>query len=153
MSNEDSFQFAVKSASFLQDIEKFNEMYRLPSPPVPSLTHERLGSFYRILGEELEEVSDIILSLEEDGKIKHSEILTDIADWLGDIVVYCVSEMRRYGLKPEKVLGIIMQSNFSKLGEDGKPIYDERGKVLKGPGYWKPEPQIKAYIESEIGEK
>lgn len=37
-----------------------------------------------------------------------------------------------------------MQSNFSKLGADGKPIYDERGKVQKGQNYWKPEPKIKA---------
>jgi len=40
-----------------------------------------------------------------------------------------------------------MESNMSKLGPDGKPIYDERGKVMKGPGYYKPEPAIKSYIE------
>jgi hypothetical protein len=40
-----------------------------------------------------------------------------------------------------------MDSNTSKLGADGKPIYDERGKVMKGPGYWKPEPAIKELIE------
>ncbi len=39
-----------------------------------------------------------------------------------------------------------MQSNFSKLGADGKPIYDERGKVMKGPGYWQPEPKIRALL-------
>ena len=44
------------------------------------------------------------------------------------------------------ILNIIMESNFSKLGPDGKPIYDERGKVLKGPGYWKPEPAIRQYL-------
>lgn len=44
------------------------------------------------------------------------------------------------------ILDIIMASNFSKLGADGKPIYDDRGKVLKGPGYWKPEPKISAYL-------
>lgn len=47
-----------------------------------------------------------------------------------------------------EILDIIMQSNFSKLGEDGKPIYDERGKIMKGPGYWKPEPKIAEYLST-----
>ena len=42
----------------------------------------------------------------------------------------------------DQVLVIIMQSNFSKLGADGKPIYDERGKVMKGPAIGNPEPKI-----------
>jgi predicted HAD superfamily Cof-like phosphohydrolase len=78
------------------------------------------------------------------------EILADLADWLGDIMVYCASEMRKYGLRSNDILGIIMASNFSKLGLDGKPIYDERGKVLKGPGYWKPEPMIRRLLEAQI---
>jgi hypothetical protein len=40
-----------------------------------------------------------------------------------------------------------MDSNESKLGADGKPIYDANGKFLKGPNYWKPEPRIKALLE------
>ena len=43
-----------------------------------------------------------------------------------------------------------MASNMSKLGEDGKPIYDERGKVMKGPGYWQPEPMIERMIRARI---
>jgi hypothetical protein len=42
-----------------------------------------------------------------------------------------------------------MQSNFSKLGADGKAIISE-GKVQKGPGYWKPEPQIKELLRSKL---
>lgn len=61
------------------------------------------------------------------------------ADWLGDIIVYCASEMMRYGLDIDKVLNAIMESNFSKLGADGKPIYDSRNKVMKGPSYVPPE--------------
>ena len=41
-----------------------------------------------------------------------------------------------------------MDSNESKLGADGNPIYDGNGKFLKGPNYWKPEPKIKALLES-----
>jgi hypothetical protein len=42
-----------------------------------------------------------------------------------------------------------MESNFSKLGADGQPIYDERGKVMKGPSYWKPEPRIRSLLDGE----
>jgi predicted HAD superfamily Cof-like phosphohydrolase len=69
-----------------------------------------------------------------------------LADLLGDIQVYAASEMAKFGLPLDQVLAIIMQSNFSKLGADGKPIYDERGKVQKGPDYWKPEPKIKEML-------
>ena len=71
-----------------------------------------------------------------------------LADLLGDLQVYCASEMTKFGLPLDGVLDVIMQSNFSKLGADGKPIYDERGKVLKGPNYWKPEPKIHQLLQS-----
>ncbi len=71
-----------------------------------------------------------------------------LGDLLGDVQVYCASEMAKFGLPLDEVLAIIMQSNFSKLDADGKPIYDERGKVMKGPGYWKPEPKIQALLAS-----
>ena len=74
-------------------------------------------------------------------------LLTEMSDWLGDIVVYCASEARRWGLPLNNILSIIMESNFSKLGADGEPIYDERGKVMKGPHYWKPEPKISALLQ------
>jgi hypothetical protein len=51
----------------------------------------------------------------------------------------------------EEVLDVIMDSNESKLGADGKPIYDANGKFLKGPNYWKPEPKIKALLAKAEG--
>jgi len=71
-----------------------------------------------------------------------------LADLLGDVMVYCRSEALKYGLPLEAVLDVIMDSNESKLGADGKPIYDGNGKFLKGPNYWKPEPKIKALLEA-----
>ena len=71
-----------------------------------------------------------------------------IADLLGDVIVYCRSEALKYGIPLEEVLSIIMDSNESKLGADGKPIYDANGKFLKGPNYWKPEPKIKELLAS-----
>ena len=135
--------------NFQQRIVAFNTMYRLPVSDVPSLTAvgmaphaaaERLAAFKNILLEEVEEV-EAILDLLAAGA-PALEILTALSDWLGDIQVYAASEMAKFGLPLDKVLTIIMDSNASKLGADGQPIYDERGKVQKGPGYWKPEPAI-----------
>ena len=132
-----------------KQITEFNNMYGLPCPSVPGteMTSEalnyRLNRFYSILLEELQEVEDIEANISYSSK---ADVLTELADWLGDIMVYCASEMRKFGIPAEEVLDIIMKSNMSKLGEDGKPIIDGRGKVLKGPGYWKPEPMIKALI-------
>ena len=138
-------------SEFSNDIEKFNGIYKLPVNPVPTLdvgvpVIERLKAFKAILAEELDEIDHIIDAVHSDEA--PMAILTMLADLLGDIQVYCASEMAKFGLPLDKVLAIIMQSNFSKLGADGKPIYDERGKVLKGPDYWKPEPKIRTLLES-----
>jgi hypothetical protein len=64
-----------------------------------------------------------------------------------EIIGLCTWRMSELGVNPATIMFLIMQSNFSKLDENGNPIYDERGKVLKGPNYWKPEPKIREYIE------
>lgn len=122
---------------------------------------KRLLDFAKTLRDELTEVDDIITRLKtgvhEEVKgsgnfVPYNEIdcLTDIADWLNDIIVYCSSENAKYGIPQDAVLRIIMSSNFSKQGADGKPIYDDAGKVMKGPGYWKPELQIKQLLIERI---
>lgn len=138
-------------SAFSKDIEKFNGIYKLPVNPAPTLdvgvpVAERLKAFKSILNEEVDEIDEIIEAVE--GDTPPLEVLTMLADLLGDIQVYCASEMAKFGLPLDEVLAIIMQSNFSKLGSDGKPIYDERGKVQKGPNYWKPEPKIKELLAS-----
>ena len=138
-------------STFSRDIEKFNGIYKLPVNAAPTLdvgvpVAERLKAFKSILNEEVDEIDEIIEAVE--GDTPPLEVLTMLADLLGDIQVYCASEMAKFGLPLDEVLAIIMQSNFSKLGIDGKPIYDERGKVQKGPNYWKPEPKIKELLAS-----
>lgn len=125
---------------FMLDIEKMNQMYRMPQVEPSSYTavKERLAQFKSILEEECKEIDDIKVTLGHDN-IEH---LTQIADLLGDIIVYCASEARRWNIPIDRVLNIIMQSNFSKLDSNGQPIYDDRQKLLKGPNYWKPEPKI-----------
>lgn len=139
-------------SQFSEDIAKFNGIYKLPVSPVPTLdvgvpVVDRLRAFKNILGEELDEMDEIVAAVESG--TPPMEVLTKLADLLGDIQVYCASEMAKFGLPLDTVLSIIMQSNFSKLGADGQPIYDERGKVMKGPNYWKPEPKIQAALEEQ----
>ena len=139
---------------FNQAVIDFNRMYGLPTPATPTITDDRLalikrlGKFKLILSEELDEVHDLQMSINRGAN--DLDTLTELADWLGDLQVYCASEMTKFGLDNSLVLDIIMQSNMSKLAADGSVITDERGKVMKGPNYWKPEPKIKEYIASTI---
>ncbi|MDT0650714.1 nucleoside triphosphate pyrophosphohydrolase family protein [Autumnicola edwardsiae] len=66
--------------------------------------------------------------------------LTEVADALGDMLYILCGTIIEHGMqhKIEEVFDEIQLSNMSKLGADGKPVYREDGKVLKGPGYAKP---------------
>ena len=134
---------------FAQRIAEMNAMYKLPAndrPTLPADVSDRLMKFKATLMDEVHEIDEIV-KLAKDGAAT-ADIAVAIADLLGDIVVYCRSEALKYGLPLEEVLDVIMDSNESKLGADGKPIYDANGKFLKGPNYWKPEPKIKVLLES-----
>lgn len=69
-----------------------------------------------------------------------SNDIVEIADALGDMLYILCGTILEHGLqhKIEEVFDEIQRSNMSKLGEDGKPIYREDGKVMKGPNYFKP---------------
>ena len=143
--------------SFQELITEFNGMYKLPVNSKPSLLGiERLKNFKNILMEEVDEADAIIEKYEKFGENMSEEnkidLLTDVSDWLGDMVVYITSESTKHGIDMDRTLQVIMSSNFSKLGLDGKPIYDERGKVLKGPNYWKPEPKISELLKESLKE-
>lgn len=152
--------------TFEDHIIDFNKMYGLPaleSPGIPRLPvftadgstsvrdqlDQYLEKVYSIFSEELNEVDAIRMAVRNPER-SMIDVLTELADWLGDLQVYCASEMRKFGLPVNETLAIIMASNMSKLGEDGKPIYDDRGKVLKGPGYWRPEPKIAAMLKERM---
>src|SRR4051812_31212631 len=105
-------------SDFSSDIAKFNWIYKLPVNTKPTLdvgvpADVRLEAFKNILGEELDEIDEIIDLAKAGGD--PLEILTKLADFLGDVQVYCASEMAKFGLPLDSVLSIIMQSNFSKL--------------------------------------
>ena len=132
-------------------------MYNMPVNEVPSTNigtplKKRLEDLKKILVEELDEIDEIIEELDQDTEL---QTLTKLADLLGDVQVYCASEMTKFGLPVDATLEIIMDSNFSKLDANGNPIYDDRNKLLKGPNYWKPEPKIEQMLldnQQEIDE-
>lgn len=128
-----------------------NAMYKLPAQPSPLLPvdpADRLRKFKTTLLDEVNEIDDIVTACEN--KAESIDVLVAVADLLGDIIVYCRSEALKFGIPLEDVLNVIMDSNESKLGADGKPIYDSNGKFLKGPNYWKPEPRIKELLQAAI---
>ena len=135
--------------TFAQRIAAMNAMYRLPAnedPTLPANLIGRLTGFKATLLDEVHEIDEIVALAQSGGA--PIDIAVALADLLGDIMVYCRSEALKYGLPLEEVLDVIMDSNESKLGPDGNPIYDANGKFLKGPNYWKPETRIKALLEA-----
>ena len=90
---------------------------------------------YDLIKEELNELQNAI-------KIKN---LKEIADALTDILYVTYGAGHAYGIDLDKCFREVQRSNMSKLGEGGKPIYNEKGKVMKGPKYFKP--NLKQFIE------
>jgi predicted HAD superfamily Cof-like phosphohydrolase len=139
---------------FGKDIHEMNQRYQLANIKSLEDIIKRLPQFKDILDKEFTELLDIEGQLERDlenTNKSQAETYTDaivsMADLLGDIIVYCASEAMRWGLPMDGILMIIMASNTSKLGADGKPIIDPlNGKFEKGPHYWKPEPLIKYFL-------
>lgn len=163
---------------FATDIQTFNGMYKMPVSDTPTLDvgvplPKRLRDLKSIIGKELNEIDDIIAKADiyaagqtytmvdgvptVDTEVTENQrwenlldILTDMTDLMGDLQVYAASEMAKFGLPLDETLAIIMQSNFSKMGADGKPIYDEQGKLQKGPLYYKPEPELRKMLEKKL---
>jgi NTP pyrophosphatase (non-canonical NTP hydrolase) len=134
---------------FKERIREMNEMYKLPISEVPTLLPDpadKLLKFKNTLMDEVHEIDEIVEKIRSGSP--DIDVKVAIADLLGDVIVYCRSEALKYGLPLEEVLDVIMDSNQSKLGSDGKPIYDQNGKFLKGPNYWKPESKIEALLLS-----
>ena len=83
---------------------------------------------YNLIKEELEELRIAI---------KEKDLL-EVADALTDILYVTYGAGHAFGIDLDKCFNEVQESNMSKPGEDGKPIYNEMGKVMKGPKYFKP---------------
>ena len=90
---------------------------------------------YNLIKEELDE-------FEESIKEKN---LTEVADALTDLLYVIYGAGHAFGIDLDRCFAEVQRSNMSKLGEDGKPIYNEQGKVMKGPNYTKP--NLKQFIK------
>ena len=76
--------------------------------------------------------------LEELQQAMKDKNLLEVADALTDILYVTYGAGHAFGIDLDKCFDEVQQSNMSKLGEDGKPIYNDQGKVMKGPNYFKP---------------
>ena len=85
---------------------------------------------------------------EELNELEHAmktKNLKEIADALTDILYVTYGAGCAYGINLDKCFKEVQRANMSKLGSDGKPIYNEKGKVMKGPNYL--EPNLKQFVE------
>jgi len=90
---------------------------------------------YHLIKEELNELQNAIKTKD----------LKEIADALTDILYVTYGAGHAYGIDLDKCFKEVQKSNMSKLGEDGKPIYNKKGKVMKGSKYI--EPNLRQFIE------
>ena len=117
MSNFDSVKKFMKT--FGQEVK---EKAEFPNKKITSLRYE-------LIKEELEEFRDAI----------EKKDIKEVADALTDILYVTYGAGHAFGIDLDKWFAEVQNSNMSKLGEDGKPIYNESGKVMKGPNYFKPD--------------
>lgn len=116
----------------LQAVQEFHESFGLGVSELPKADLGEQVNLLRfnLMKEENEEYLEAV----------QNKDLVEIADALGDMLYILCGTILEHGLqhKIEEVFDEIQRSNMSKLGEDGKPIYREDGKVMKGPNYFKP---------------
>ena len=113
-------------------MKTFGQMIRT-TPQFPD--EETMQLRYDLIKEELNE-------LEQAMKTKN---LKEIADALTDILYVTYGAGCAYGIDLDKCFREVQRANMSKLGKDGKPIYNEKGKVMKGPSYI--EPDLKQFVD------
>ncbi len=118
------------------DVKTFMETFGQIVRTKPQFPDEKTMQLrYDLIKEELNE-------LEQAMKTRN---LKEIADALTDILYVTYGAGFAYGIDLDKCFKEVQRANMSKLGTDGKPIYNEKGKVMKGPNY--SEPNLKQFVE------
>ena len=111
-------------------VKTFMETFGQEVKNRPSFSSNKINVLrYELIKEELEELK---IAMENND-------LLEVADALTDILYVTYGAGHAFGIDLDKCFDEVQNSNMSKLGEDGKPIYDEAGKVMKGPTYFKPD--------------
>ena len=102
--------------------QEIKEKAEFPSDKITSLRHD-------LIKEELNELKEAI----------DNKDITEVADALTDILYVTYGAGHAFGINLDRCFEEVQNSNMSKLGSDGKPIYNDQGKVMKGPNYFKPD--------------
>ena len=117
----------------LNAVAKFHNAFGIESAdsPIANIPSQTVLLRYKLMKEENEEYLDAA----------QKNDLVEVADALGDMLYILCGTILSHGMqyKITEVFNEIQRSNMSKLGDDGKPIYREDGKVLKGSNYFKPD--------------
>ena len=111
-------------------VKTFMEIFGQEVKTKPSFSSDKINSLrYDLIKEELEELKEAM----------ENKDLLEVADALTDILYVTYGAGHAFGIDLDQCFKEVQSSNMSKLGEDGKPIYNESGKVMKGPKYFKPD--------------
>ena len=118
---------------------------------------EKVGHFMKTFGQEVktntelssEKINNLRINLineelEELKKAIKDKNIIEVADALTDILYVAYGAGHAFGINLDKCFDEVQKSNMSKLGDDGKPIYNKQGKVMKGPNYF--EPNLKKFL-------
>ena len=112
----------------------------------------KVGTFMKTFGQEVKNkpsfstdkinklrIDLIVEELEELKEAMNNKDLLEVADALTDILYVAYGAGHAFGIDLDKCFDEVQNSNMSKLGENGDPIYNDSGKVMKGPNYFKPD--------------
>ena len=113
-----------------QSVKKFMETFGQEIKEKPGFPNDKIKTLrYELIKEELEELRAAL----------DNKDLKEVADALTDILYVTYGAGHSFGINLDKCFAEVQNSNMSKLGADGKPIYNDKGKVMKGPNYFKPD--------------
>ena len=113
-----------------ESVKKFMETFGQEIKEKASFPNDKIISLrYELIKEELEEFKDAI----------DKKDIKEVADALTDILYVTYGAGHAFGINLDKCFEEVQNSNMSKLDKNGKPIYNESGKVMKGPNYFKPD--------------
>ena len=112
-----------------ESVRKFMKTFGQEIKEKACFPNEKITSLrYDLIKEELDELKEAI----------NKNDIKEVADALTDILYVTYGAGHAFGINLDKCFEEVQNSNMSKLGSDGKPIYNENGKVMKGPNYFKP---------------
>ena len=116
--------------SNFESVKKFMETFGQEIKEKAGFPDDKITSLrYELIKEELDELKEAI----------DSKDIKEVADALTDILYVTYGAGHAFGINLDKCFEEVQNSNMSKLGLDGKPIYNDKGKVMKGPNYFKPD--------------